>query len=185
MIWKDLSKDERVTLVMGAWDEKSSAATIAAAITQKLHGTELTRNAIIGIYNRNPGLAISHPLGGGGKTGKASRHHPDFDIPAPVIEPERKPGKMAELAQSVELLPPEPSFIPPKPVVKDEAKAYDAASRRIPMVDLRANQCRFAVNEPERFERFLFCGHHVKPGKVYCEHHHGRTNVPWPARRCR
>jgi hypothetical protein len=186
MIWKDLSKEERVTLVENAWAINSSAATIAAAITAKLEGTELTRNAIIGIYNRNPGLAISHPLGGGGRTGKASRHHPEFEIPQPVRKPEPKPGKMVELSHSVELLPPEPAFEPVKVTIKDEAMDYDAASRRIPLIDLKNNECRFAVNEPGTPKgKYLFCGHPVARGKVYCQHHHDRTNVPWPARRCR
>ncbi|MHB2265013.1 GcrA family cell cycle regulator [Aliihoeflea sp. PC F10.4] len=60
-------------------------------------------------------------------------------------------------------------------VTKDAARAYDAASRRLPLPNLDWSDCRFPVNEAERGETHLFCGKPVVGGKVlYCAHHAAR-----------
>lgn len=59
---------------------------------------------------------------------------------------------------------------------RDDARAYDAASRRLPLPDLDWGDCRFPVNEAARGETHLFCGRPALSDKVrYCAHHAARV----------
>ncbi|WP_421925514.1 GcrA family cell cycle regulator [Neoaquamicrobium sediminum] len=55
-----------------------------------------------------------------------------------------------------------------------EARAFDAASKRLPLAELAATQCRFPVNEAEPGDAHLFCGLPQARG-CYCAHHAGRA----------
>jgi hypothetical protein len=159
MIWKDLNKEQRITLVADVWDVNSSAATIAAAIMAKLEGSELTRNSIIGFYHRNPQLAVSHPLSGGGRQKKL---------------PPKKP-KLVQLAETAVVLPkPEPRKVW-SILIQEDCQAYDEASRQVTLFELGHHECHWAINEPEPRGQYLFCGHPVMRGKRYCEHHQMRA----------
>lgn len=54
--WSELTVAEKGALIAQHWPPNASASSIAAAV-----GT--TRNAVLGIYTRNPALSIKFPLG--------------------------------------------------------------------------------------------------------------------------
>lgn len=57
------------------------------------------------------------------------------------------------------------------PTPELDARAYDAASRHVPLADLGWRDCRFAVNHAKPGERHLFCGLRAEPGQSWCRHH--------------
>lgn len=57
------------------------------------------------------------------------------------------------------------------PATSDEARAYDAASRRLPLADLEWRDCRFAVNDAACVETHLFCGAPTFGNTRWCSHH--------------
>ncbi|MGQ2906714.1 MAG: GcrA family cell cycle regulator [Aliihoeflea sp.] len=57
------------------------------------------------------------------------------------------------------------------PATSDEARAYDAASRRLPLADLEWRDCRFPVNDAARGETHLFCGAATFGNTRWCRHH--------------
>lgn len=57
------------------------------------------------------------------------------------------------------------------PMQNATARAYDAASRRLPLADLGWQDCRFAVNDAAPGAEHLFCGMPVVPGRSWCRHH--------------
>jgi hypothetical protein len=54
-----------------------------------------------------------------------------------------------------------------------EGMEYDRASHGIPLIDLKATDCRFIVSGSG--EDSSFCGQHAAKGS-YCEHHHARCH---------
>ena len=50
----------------GGLEERFNAAKIAEALSKKLSGPQLSRNVVVCVYDRNPELRTSHPLGGAG-----------------------------------------------------------------------------------------------------------------------
>lgn len=57
------------------------------------------------------------------------------------------------------------------PATTEEARAYDAASRRLPLADLEWRDCRFPVNDAARGETHLFCGAPTSGNTRWCRHH--------------
>lgn len=57
------------------------------------------------------------------------------------------------------------------PARESDSRAYDAASRRLPLADLGWQDCRFAVNDAAPGAEHLFCGMPVVPGRSWCRHH--------------
>lgn len=118
----------------------------------------------IGFAAKRPGPAARSPKDGRGKVQKvvAARAR---KAAAPKI---RDPNPKALPA------PPKAFSLPePKPFVN--FAAYDAGSRRLPLVDLDRHDCRFAVNDAAPGEEHLFCGHAIAPGSAYCPHHTARA----------
>lgn len=50
-----------------------------------------------------------------------------------------------------------------------EAAAYDAASRRVTLLELEHGECRFPVGALDGSH--LFCGAAAEPSRSYCRHH--------------
>src|SRR5690606_19622956 len=57
---------------------------------------------------------------------------------------------------------------------KGEAAAYDAASRKLTLLDLSARECRFPVATSGTTH--LFCGAPTAPQQSYCPHHETRAS---------
>lgn len=89
----------------------------------------------------------------------------------------RQPGgdnlRAANIAGKKEGRALDPVYTPPR-AGSAEAVAYDAASLHLPLDQLDARQCRFAVNDAAPGEPHLFCGHAVLSGR-YCQHHSARA----------
>jgi hypothetical protein len=60
---------------------------------------------------------------------------------------------------------------------------YDAASRRVALLELKARDCRYVVNDPPPGGQHLFCALPAEPGSSYCPHHRSRCGAGlWLAR---
>lgn len=66
MTWTNANTSQKISMVRKVWHDECSASTLADAITRETH-SKVTRNAVIGLYKRNPGIRASHPLRGGTK----------------------------------------------------------------------------------------------------------------------
>jgi hypothetical protein len=195
LIWKDLDGVGKAEMVKLAWKPHYSASKIAETLSQQLQHT-LSRNTVMGVYDRNPMMRKTHPLGGAGA--EAQRRHREARA---KLTPEEKQAKREAKAQErkereaerqrkrrertdvIYLVPDAPR--PPTPMqIRESAVAYDEASLRLPLEELEARQCRWPVNTPEpKVEPYLFCGHRAKPGKRYCPHHVQRSVIPITLRR--
>lgn len=134
----------------------------------------ISRNAIISVIHRDKMLSeIGLRAGVGGarkpkaesspyKTGRmktAARSPARRSQPAPVVV--------------VPVIEPEPVFI-----CEDVAEIETPIDPLgLPLADLNLRQCRFAVNNAAKGEQHLFCGHPVKIGSSFCDHHHRRVFV--------
>lgn len=117
--WRDLSRPERIALVKEHYTSDGSAAKIAASI-----GMGVTRNAVVGIYERNRDMKLSHPLGG--NIGK-------------VFSPREKPEPMAK-----PIIRHAPT---PQP-----AKIIRPDFRHVSLVDLKSGECKWPDgNSPYSF----------------------------------
>ena len=84
--WRELAKAEKVELVKAAWKKHWSASKIAAALSATLGGVRLTRNVVVGVYDRHPELRRSHPLGGSG----AAKQRAHAEARAKLTQDERE-----------------------------------------------------------------------------------------------
>lgn len=158
--WRSLSPSDKVALVQSVYDGTGTASRIAAAI-----GPAITRNAVIGVYTRNPELAKTHPLGPNlsqrkmmavGKAARAKK----MKAPAKKEKASKPPADIK--------LPPSP---PPEPVKPPEF-------RNVSLVALKTGECKWPSGDP-RTEDFGFCG--AATGdilKPYCAHHTHIANIP-------
>lgn len=146
------SEIERAAI--GGWlMDGLSASRIAREFCQKFR--YVSRNAIIGVIHRDADLSR---IGFAAKRPGPAARSPKIRDPNPKALP--APPKAFPLPE-------------PKPFVN--FAAYDAGSRRLPLVDLDRHDCRFAVNDAAPGEEHLFCGHAIAPGSAYCPHHTARA----------
>ena len=175
------------------------AAKIAEALSKTLGGQRLSRNVVVGVYDRHPELRRSHPLGGSG----AAKQRAHAEARAKMTQEEREAKAREREAKAKEREERKPrsarrkpaarrSFKPassiwcptrrgrrPRSRSEETAIAYDEASRRVPLMELDRGDCRWPVNDPEpKVEEYLFCGHKAKLGSKYCSHHAKRSVIP-------
>lgn len=118
--WRQLSTRERISLVQYHHLPGISASKIAASI-----GMGVTRNAVVGIYERNRELKLTHPLGG--NVGKC--------FPA-------KPRRVAMVAIK------KPVVQKPVPIAKPTRPEF----RHVDLLDLKSGECKWpAGNGPYTF----------------------------------
>ena len=185
--WKKIDGDGKAEQVKLAWKPNYSASKIAEVLSAKLQ-KKLTRNAIMGVYDRNPTMRKTHPLGGSGavkqrlNAEKRARLSPEeraakAKLAAKLAE-ERKQKREArrQRAEVLALLPRELTPLE----IKQAALDYDQNSLRLPLEELETRQCRWPVNDPEPKGQYLFCGHNSAPGFRYCKHHARRSVIPTP-----
>ena len=131
--WANLGTDARIHAVADAWTSRSTAGTLGKALG-------VTRNTISGIYDRHGKKAAlkDKPLTGRMyKSEPKAAHMTRKQSPRPILR------KMAAQPKPVVAAPVAPSAII-RPV-----------ELRIPLIDIGANQCKFAITEDLPH---LFCG---------------------------
>lgn len=81
----------------------------------------------------------------------------------------KRPPRPVKSAQQIADTKP-PFTIPFKPT--------EFECRRVPMSELAAGDCRWAVNHADEGEQHLFCGNSVMEGQRYCRPHFKRSIGP-------
>lgn len=134
----------------------------------------ISRNAIISVIHRDKVLSeigLRSGTGGARKPKAASSPYKSGRMKTAA----RSPARQLQPAPVV-IVPidePEPVFIC-EDVAEIETQIDPLG---LPLADLNIRQCRFAVNNAAKGEQHLFCGHPVKIGSSFCEHHHRRVFV--------
>lgn len=174
MLWQDMNRHARVAIIHQVWDKDCSAATMAEVISRQTNST-VSRHSVLGVYQRNPQLQITHPLGGGGVSGRRQLR----DGQGNKLPRASKPKYQAKLTRKART-PAQPTgdqapVAPPKLVIAPHNIEFDQASRHIPLEQVGPNQCHWPVNDPEPGTPYLFCGHGTEDSQRYCPHHHKRS----------
>jgi hypothetical protein len=176
MLWEDLNKADKVSLIVEVWDENCSATTLAAVISERTRST-VKRNSIMSIYTRTPELQINYPLGGRGVAGQRQlRDENGAKLPRQHTPPRKT--RRERLAETTDFIAGDPKVKPRKVWISPEAQAYDKASRHVRLHEVGHNQCSWPVNDPPIGEPHLFCGHETAADKHYCPHHQERAHPP-------
>jgi GcrA cell cycle regulator len=73
-------------------------------------------------------------------------------------------------------LKPRPPFMPDKPLapMPERRSPMPSGMRRLQLLELEPNQCRWPVGDP-RMREFFFCGADADVGCIYCPHHMRRA----------
>ena len=149
-----------------------SAAEIAGRISGERREA-VSRNAIIGLVARDKALSAIGFCRARPKQAKPAK-------PAKPAGPARKRTGLTatHVARRSAGREKEAAFVTPVKAVSSGASAivYDAAALHVPLMDLRAGQCRFAVNDARPGEPHLFCGQPIRRGS-YCAHHLERATA--------
>lgn len=134
----------------------------------------ISRNAIISVIHRDKMLSeigLRSGVGGARKPKAESSPYKSGRMKTAA----RSPARQSQPAPVVfaPIVEPEPVF------VCDYGFELEPTidPLGLPLADLNLRQCRFAVNNAAKGEQHLFCGHPVKIGSSFCEHHHRRVFV--------
>lgn len=147
MSWRTLPTHSRIELVKEHWCSGYSASDIARSLSARM-GEAISRNSICGIYHRHADQLTKHPL---------------------QVSPWSKTtGKQSVCQSGAKARIKQAAFKPPKPVRSPIAAPQ---SRFVPLLDLRANECRWPVNDARVGETHLFCGCETNPLSSWCEFH--------------
>lgn len=160
---------DTVTSLRSMVADRMSASAIAECLG-------VTRNAVIGKAHRL-GLAL---LGARPATADKSRKFK-------AKEPPRKASVVKQSARvSGVLAPVRPAMLGPKTAIEIETLAWSGHPQvaGVPMLHLRAMQCRYEVSDSPRGEEHLFCG--APASGAWCEAHRkivyqGRTASTLPS----
>lgn len=149
--WRELGTLGRIEAIRSVWFPGCSTSQIAA----NFH--DVTRNAIIGIYNRYGRSHLS-------------------DKPLTARSPINKAGvekKQRRIVRAPANFKPAALFkLIPEPVkVATETNLCGK-----PLMMLQARECRWPVNDPEPMGIHLFCG--LDADGAYCAHHRSRAYRP-------
>lgn len=134
----------------------------------------ISRNAIISVIHRDKTLSeigLRAGVGGARKPKAESSPYKSGRMKTAA----RSPARQSQPAPVVivPIVEPEPVFVCDD--VVELEPTIDPLG--LPLADLNLRQCRFAVNNAAKGEQHLFCGHPVKIGSSFCEHHHRRVFV--------
>jgi len=117
--------------------------------------------------------AIARHLGGATRNaciGKARRA-------GCAVHEERKTVNRQTKAGRVLVAPPPPPAIEEPPLTLEDGAHVTGET-------LTRSHCRWPIGDPALAD-FHFCGRGLKPGSVYCPHHHGISYQPQPQKRRR
>lgn len=146
--WREIGTADKIEAIRKVWFPGCSTSQIAA------HFNNVSRNAIIGIYNRY------------GQTHLA-------DKPLNARSPINKAG-VEKKKRLVFRAPANFKTSKPMPEAIERAVEYRLCGK--PLMMLHAHECRWPVNDASGEDVHLFCG--MPAERSYCEHHHGRAMQP-------
>ncbi|MRN51169.1 hypothetical protein GJU94_15275 [Brucella sp. 10RB9214] len=135
----------------------------------------ISRNAIISVIHRDKMLSEIGLRAGVGGARKPKAESSPYKSGHMKTAARRSPARQSQPAPVVivPIVEPEPVFVCDFGVELEPT--IDPLG--LPLADLNLRQCRFAVNNAAKGEQHLFCGHPVKIGSSFCEHHHRRVFV--------
>jgi hypothetical protein len=155
--WSTKDRNRIAEMLRAGWSRRNIAAAF-----------HVSRNAVCGLIFRDKQLrATARP--------KEKRSPMAKQPPKPKPPPSRtippldvKPARNSGLNFGTHKLPGEAKSKPLPPPSARAALAPDM--RRVPLVDLNANECRWPVAEDAE-GRHLFCGAGTQPEKSWCPYH--------------
>lgn len=155
---------ERKRIVANLLREGMSAAQIGAYM-------EISRSSVIGLVHRDPELK---EIGFARSAVRAERKEPS----APKAD-HRKPQLNVVEKPKLE----KPAIFPERNTAPMPAQSAPVArpdrlqAPGLPLLPLSWSQCRYVVNAADKGVQHLFCGHMVKAGSSFCNHHHSLVYV--------
>ncbi|KAB2772148.1 GcrA family cell cycle regulator [Brucella anthropi] len=159
--------EERKSAVANLLREGLSAGQISTRLG-------VSRNAVIGVIHRDKALSEIGLVRGADRVRKPKAESSPYKS-GRMKTAARSPARQSQPAPVVvvPIVEPEPVF------VCDYGFELEPTidPLGLPLADLNLRQCRFAVNNAAKGEQHLFCGHPVKIGSSFCEHHHRRVFV--------
>lgn len=155
---------QRVETLKACLADGYSAAMIAMRL-----GDGITRNAVIGKIAR---LGLQPAIPQGRKVLVRKPREP------------RQPGsgRVFEIQQAIEFAMGAASPVLAKSAPLPAVSSSGLAPLNLGLLELSANGCRWPVNDAERGEDHLFCGHPALAGKSYCAEHQVKALDRAPAR---
>jgi len=160
--------EERKSAVANLLREGLSAGQISTRLG-------VSRNAVIGVIHRDKTLSEIGLVRGADRVRKPKAESSPYKSGRMKTAARRSPARQSRPAPVMvaPVIEPEPVFI-----CEDVAEIETPIDPLgLPLSDLNLRQCRFAVNNAAKGEQHLFCGHPVKIGSSFCEHHHRRVFV--------
>lgn len=145
--WLSLPTGGKIDALRAVWTANTPAATIAG----RLIGC--SKNALVGLYNRNPWLRAEIPL-------KSAPRGPDNKG---VRKSERRDDAVRRPMKSKPMKPVNPT-------------KYDASAIRLVLDQLTMRTCKWPVDGPDDQGFTYFCGHPSEIGRSYCAHHIARAS---------
>jgi len=86
-----------------------------------------------------------------------------------------KPYQSTKVKEAAGLVAPKAGKKAKNIKIDSKEEIYDRASMRMPLMELGPHHCRWPVNDRDKDGEHLFCGHRVRPGDRYCQHHLDRS----------
>ncbi|TBY40861.1 GcrA family cell cycle regulator [Rhizobium leguminosarum] len=149
--WKLLTAAEKIAAIREAHPRCAGTATTIAAELFELHGYQVSRNAVIGIYHRYPDSLKDVPLAG---------------LPQAAAKPLVRTSRVKKAAPNLQKVAELHRIMDaPAPVIE---KLVVPESLNLSIMDLRMNSCRWPHGE----KPILFCGHPDDGQSSYCAYHH-------------
>lgn len=176
--------EQEIRIIAGWLSDGKSAGQIASDFSV-VRGEPVSRNAIIGIVHRNKVLGAIG-FGQSSARPKGERVRQPASKVAKALPKAKSFVHSGNIASKREARAFDPPYAPPRMRHVDDGinpKTYDLESRRLPLPDLGARDCRWPVNDPERGSTFLFCAQTVTGEGHYCPHH-ARRAVAATEREC-
>ncbi len=162
-MWQALTPQQRVEEIRAAHAQTIGTASAIAKVLSDKFNKAISRNSVIGFYNRSPDAFRDRPLSGAysaPKTGKTISQKPQSARPA--------------LARTATTRKERPKVAPSPQPVFEMPPAPEALGLRL--VDLDVNDCRWPVSGDGAAT--LFCGHPSTGDSSYCAHHRFRSLGP-------
>lgn len=158
--WRALDTAGKISAIAGVYEPGMSASHIAA----NFEGA--TRNAIIGLYHRHREKLTQWPLLPHGQGSNPTER------PRKARAQSKAPAIRRSVITGLFMTPPRAKPAPkpiPAPLPRPVVVRGTLATVGKPMMMLKANECRWAVNDAAKDELHLFCS--MPTEASYCHHH--------------